>query len=112
MEVGFEQQPLAKLCNSEAALVRKFGPKVGKRIQARLTQLAAAPCLEDLRNAPGRCEELAAVPAGQISIHLHGPHHLVFAPTDDPPAVKGDGGRDWSTVVAVTIIEITDTHEN
>jgi plasmid maintenance system killer protein len=112
VELAFERQQLASLCNSERALVRKFGPEAAKRIRRRLTQLAAATCLQDLRNAPGRCHELAADRAGHLNIDLHGPYRLIFAPTEHPPPAKSDGGLDWSAVIAVTISEITDTHEN
>jgi plasmid maintenance system killer protein len=112
VEVAFEQQQLAKLCSSERALTRKFGPEPAERIRRRLTQLAAAACLEDLRNAPGRCQELGADHIGQLSIDLHGPYRLIFAPTEGPPPGESHGGLDWPAVVAVTISEITDTHAN
>jgi proteic killer suppression protein len=111
MEVGFRQQRLAKIFNSERELIRKYGPEPAKRIMGRMLQLAAAHCLEDLRNMPGRCHELGHNRAGQVSIDLHGPYRLIFEPADAQDVSPGDGGLNWSAVKSVTILEITDTHE-
>jgi proteic killer suppression protein len=111
MEVTFRQQRLAKQFNSAREIVRVFGPEAGKQIQRRLVQLEAATCLEDLRNAPGRCHELIGNRSGQLSIDLNGPYRLIFVPTAQPAPTKVDGGLNWSEVDAVIIIEILDTHE-
>ena len=110
MEVNFERQRLAQICNDGRQMVRKFGSERTKILQRRLSQLAAADSLEELRNLPGRCHELFADRKGQISLDLDGPHRLIFRPTDDPPPSKDDGGLDWGAVTTVTILDITDTH--
>jgi HTH-type transcriptional regulator/antitoxin HigA len=112
VELGFSQQRLAKLCNDEKALVRKYSPKQAKWIQRRLFQLQAAECLEDLRNAPGHCHELAGNRSGQLSIDVDQPYRLIFVPTEIEAVASADGGIDWDLVAAVTVIEIIDTHDN
>ena len=112
MEVDFSQQKLAKLCNSERDMARRFGPEGATRIARRLAQLEAAPSLEDLRDMPGRCHELVGNRKGTLSVDLHGPYRLLFMPSANPPPRKPDGGLDWSRVDAVTIIDIIDTHDN
>jgi plasmid maintenance system killer protein len=112
MEVGFAQQKLAKACNSERNLVRQFGAEGAKRIQLRLAQLEAATTLEHLRELPGRCHELTGELKGVLSLDLHGPYRLLFAPSADPPPTKPDGGLDWKVVDGVTVIDIVDTHDH
>jgi proteic killer suppression protein len=112
VEIGFAQQKLAKLCNTDRNLVRRFGPEGAKRVRLRLAQLEAAPLLEDLRDMPGRCHELVGELKGCLSIDLHGPFRLLFRPSADPPPPKPDGGLDWSRVDAITVTDIVDTHDN
>ncbi len=111
MEVKFAQQKLAKLCNSERDLTRRFGAEGAKRLAARLAQLEAAPSLDDLRDMPGRCHELVGDRKGSLSIDVHGPYRLVFVPASNPPPSKPDGGLDWSSVDAITVLDIIDTHD-
>jgi plasmid maintenance system killer protein len=111
VEIGFAQQKLAKVCNSGRDLVRRFGPEGAKRVQLRLAQLEAAPTLEDLRQMPGRCHELVGDLKGSLSVDLHGPFRLLFAPSANPPPHTADGGLDWSSVDAITVTDILDTHD-
>lgn len=110
MDVFFESKQLADVCSTRKTLVRAFGDERAKKIERRLQQLRAASYLDDLRNTPGRCHELTADRAGQLSLDLDHPHRLIFRPTKQPPPSKADGGLDWTTVESVTIIEIADTH--
>jgi len=110
VEVSFDTERLAKICNSDKALVRSYGPEGAKRIARRLTQLSAAACLEDLRNGPGRCHELAGDRAGRLSLDLNGPYRLIFRPGDAEKARREDGGLMWAAVTEVIVIEIVDTH--
>lgn len=110
MEVTFENGRLAARCNSEKAMVRACGPEQAKRLAHRLSQLAAAQCLEDLREAPGRCHELAGNRAGQLSLDLDGPNRLIFRPLDPSGATRDGGGLSWPDVTEVVVIEIADTH--
>jgi plasmid maintenance system killer protein len=112
VELFVSQQRMAKLCNSEKALVRRFGHEQALRIQQRLSELRAATCLEDLRFAPGRCHELIGNRSGEVSIDLHHPYRLIFIATDRKAATRADGGLDWTAVTDVTVIEIIDTHDN
>jgi plasmid maintenance system killer protein len=111
VEVSFETERLAKICNSEKALVRSYGPEGAKRIARRLTQLAAAASLEDLRNGPGRCHELVGDRDGCLSLDLNGPIRLIFRPGDVEPGRRKDRGLVWEAVIEVVVIEIVDTHE-
>lgn len=111
MDVFFEKSKLRKSCQSSKELQRAYGKDNGRRIGTRLAQLAAAPRLADLRRpAPGRCHELTADRAGQLSLDVKDPLRLIFRPEPFPGPTLPDGGLDWSRVEAVVVIEIADTH--
>lgn len=84
MEVHFATKKLYQALSSEKERAKAHGANVGREIQRRLVQLAAAEDLEALRNAPGRCHELHGDRAGQLALDLTGNLRLVFEPTADP----------------------------
>ena len=108
MEILFETERLARLCNNRLALGRAYGEACAKRLSQRLQQLEAVECLGDM--VFGRPHELKGDRAGQVSVDLVHPLRLIFRPTAQPPPVKTDGGLDRLQVKSVTIIEITDPH--
>jgi plasmid maintenance system killer protein len=111
MDIWFSSEKLSKQCNDSRLLVREMGADRAKRIRRRLDDLKAAPCLEDMRNLPGRLHELTKNCAGQLSLDLDHPYRLLFIPKHDPVPKKPDGGMNWSEVTAIEIIGIVDTHE-
>jgi proteic killer suppression protein len=110
VEVDAEGKQLAKVCSDATFMTRKLGTTRAAVLQRRLKQLNAATCLEDLRNTPGRCHELTADRAGQLSVDLDGPYRLFFRPAEAPAPKKPDGGLDWEAVTGVTVVEIADPH--
>lgn len=111
MEITFHTNKVAKLCNDSRRAVADLGPEQAKRLRQRLDDLYAANNLGVMRTLPGRTHELTAGRKGQLSIDLKHPYRLIFEPAMDPLPTKGDGGLDWAAVVAIRIIEITDTHD-
>jgi plasmid maintenance system killer protein len=81
-----------------------------RKIQQRLVALRAAETLTDMRVLPGRCHELHGNLAGHLSLDLDHPYRLLFRPTVDPEPGLG-GGLDWSSVSAVVVVGIVDTHD-
>lgn len=110
VEITFNAAKLQKICNSDKELTKTFGSICGRRIKRRLDDLKAAKNLEALRNLPGRCHELSGDRQGQLTLDLEHPLRLVFEPTGDFKK-KDDGGLDWSSVTAVKVIEVEDTHD-
>jgi len=108
MEISFETEKLAKLCNSRVNLDRAYGAICSKRIRQRLQELEAVETLADM--VFGRPHELKADRAGQVSVDLVHPLRLIFRPTIQPPPTQTDGGLDRTRIEAVTIIEVTDPH--
>jgi proteic killer suppression protein len=109
MEITFATAKLAKLCNSEVALIRTYGVRCATRIRLRLQQLEAVSTLADM--VFDRPHELKGDRAGQVSLDLVHPLRLVICPDANPVPRKPDGGIDRTKVDTVTVIEITDTHE-
>ena len=88
---------------------KSLPPNRERALKTRLRQLTESPTLENLRDQPGNCHELAQDRAGQLAISLDGLFRLIFEPIEPVPR-KPDGGLDWSKVTAVDIIEIVDYH--
>lgn len=115
MEILYASGNLQKELETEKKLLRRHGPKRAKLIQQRLFELRAALCLEDLRYLPGpRLHQLVRKP-GQpkavFSVDLDHPMRLLFEAAEEPePALPG-GGVDWRRVVAIRILEVSDTHD-
>jgi len=80
-------------------------------IQRRLSQLAAATVLEDMRNVVGaNCHELHENLKGLLAVDLVHPDRLAFRPANDPIPRKPDGGLDWSLVTSIEVVAIGDYH--
>ncbi len=109
MEILFASDP-SDWCEWKR-LVRKHNEQRAKLIRRRLDDLRAAPTVEVMRNLPGRCHELKGDRKGQLSLDLDGPYRLIFMPANNPTPTKADGGLDWTRVTAVTVLEVSDTHE-
>lgn len=91
-------------------MVKTYGAELSKALQKRLSDLDSAQVLEDMKGLPGRCEELAGNRKGELSVRLSANFRLIFRPADDPPAVKDDGGIDWTQVCSIQILEVIDYH--
>jgi plasmid maintenance system killer protein len=107
----FDSERVEKEFNSAALLQKHHGSIRAKLIQRRLTQLAAANILEDMRSLPGRCHELTGNLAGQLAVDLDGPYRLLFEPADEPIPLKPDGGFDWTRITAIRILGVTNYHD-
>lgn len=112
MELVSGTTKLAKLCSSEADMVRRFGPNLARRLRNRLTELDQAASLAEVRLLPHvRAHQLVADRDEQISLDLGHPGRLIVDVNQDPIPRLADGGLDWESITAVRILEITDTHD-
>lgn len=111
MKVDFPNLKDKVLCESTKNLTRAFGTENAKKLRARLDDLDAASSMEDMRNLPGRWEELQGRRAGQFSARLHGGYRLIVRPQTEPPPVKADGGLDWRAIDSIYIVEVVDYHD-
>ena len=111
MVIYFRTKKLQKICNNTNESIKKLGPKMTRKLQQRLMELKAAPCLADISKLPpSRSHLLSGNREGQLSVDLEHPHRLIFIPANDPMPVTKDGGLDWTTVTETEIVEITDRH--
>jgi plasmid maintenance system killer protein len=112
VELLFRTNKLAKICSTEAEMVRKFGPDMARRLQARLTELDQATCLAEMRRLPhARAHQLIRDRDEQISFDVAHPNRLIVEVNDDPVPRLQDGGLDWGAITSLVVVEITDTHE-
>lgn len=111
MIILFEDPNFQEECNNFKLSRKRQGEHRAKKIRQRLDDLQAANNLEEMRSLPGRCHELVGDHRGQLSLDLDHPHRLLFIPADEPPALKPDGGIDWTHVRVIKILGIEDTHD-
>lgn len=112
MHVDYRNKRLQKLASDGKKRLKALGENGARRFEARISELKAAKCLEDLRHLPqARIHELKGDRKGQFSADLAHPYRLIFTPTNDPEPRKEDGGWDWKGITIVEILEIADTHE-
>jgi len=111
MEILYRSERLKTVCSKKDLMIRRLGERNARRLMQRLTELADADCLEDMRYYPAaQCHELKADRQGQLAVDLVHPQRLVFAPDHDPAPRKSDGGLDWGKVKRICILEIVDYH--
>ena len=111
MQIWFRDQRLAKLCESDRSLTRKFGSDGAKRLEQRLVDLEAVSNASQLLDLPGRWHPLRADRAGQMSGDLDHPRRLIIEPADLEGVQRSDGSVDWTRVTGVVVAEISDTHD-
>lgn len=113
MVILFDDNKLAKICNSSKELNRKYGSISGNKILQRLSELNACDSLADMKHIPGaRCHELHENRKGQFAVDLKHPRRLIFKPSNPENCRKADGGLNWALIEEITIIEIADYHGN
>lgn len=111
MDVLFQDQKLAKACNSESQLIRKYGPARARLIRRRLDEFRAAENLEIVRLLPqAKCHELKGDREGTLAVNLDHPYRLTFEPANDPIPRKSDSGLDWKRVTAIRVLTVEDYH--
>ncbi len=113
MIIYFRTRKLQKVCNNTKLSKKELGHEMARKLQQRLMELKAAPCLDDIsRVPPPRCHLMTGNRDGQLSIDLKHPYRLYFIPANDPIPKTKDGGLDWCKVTEIEIIEIFDPHKS
>lgn len=90
--------------------IRKWGPKMAKKIFMRLDQFRAAENLSIMKNF-GRCHELKADREGQLAIDLVHPDRMVFVPRGNKSDYYPADELIWEKVEAIEVIAIGDYHD-
>ena len=90
---------------------RKFGKKMAERIQQRLSELAAATTLKDMKALPAaRCHELLENLSGKYAVTLIEPERLIFEPAHNPVPRLDAGNIDTARITKITVLAIMDYH--
>ena len=110
MQIGYSDRKLRKLCENKREAVRSLGPNSAKKLQSRLSDIEAAPNVQDLPPV-GNPHPLVGGRQGQFSVGLAGGKRLVFKPNHNPVPKKDEGGINWKLVTSVTIVFIGDYHD-
>lgn len=111
MLIEFDSERKQKLFNSSKERAKKYGAENAKKLARRLDDLRAAATLEAMRSLPGRTHELKGDRAGTFAMDLQGGARLLFAPLEDPPPRKPDGGLDWTQIEGIRILDVEDYHD-
>ena len=90
MKIYFENKKLSKILNDDKAISKKYG-QIADKIRVRLSEIAAADNLEDLRYVAGNFHELIGNRKGQLACSLKEPYRLIFKPVNEPLPIK----RTW-----------------
>jgi toxin HigB-1 len=107
MDISFKDKKIEKILNSNSKMQKEYGVQISNKIQQRLFELKAAPCLNDISHLPpARLHELEGKRSGEFAVDLKHPHRLVFVPDHNPIPLKLDGGINRALVTAIKIIEV------
>ena len=107
----FADPKLEEACESRRALDRRFGTRAPV-LARRLTSLRNAPVLSDLRNVPGRFEQLRGDRRRQFSMRLDGALRVVFEVANDPLPRLASGDVDLERVTVIRILEVVNYHDH
>ena len=110
MNISFQNRKLEKLLVTPSRLTRELGPLRAKLFIRRLTALADATTLEDVRHEPGNFHELTGDRKGQWACDLDQPYRLIFEPHEDPIPTDASGRYVWVEIRGVEVIEISNYH--
>ncbi len=111
MTILYKNRKLEKICNDSKEMLKACGKIRARILQQRLSDLDAAPSLQDMTMLPGHCHELTGDRKGQLAVSLDQPYRLIFEVADDPVPRKPDGGLDLPSVTKIRILDIdTDYH--
>lgn len=114
MEIFTRDRKLRAALEHEEQCKRRFGVAMCKKLRNRIAALRAADSLATFwppNSGPERCHELRGSLAGTFSIDLEQPYRLLFEPIEErPPEDRSDEQERWSSITAVTLLRIEDTH--
>lgn len=109
MKIYYTKKIEKRIC-PDSNCMRYFGDDIGRAILKRVKEFSSANCLEDLRNAPGRHEELKGNRKFQLSCRLSLNVRLIYRPFGDMKHYIKDNQLVWEKITEIEIIEVVDYH--
>jgi toxin HigB-1 len=111
MDVCYSTRKVEKVFNSRSELRRKYGSRMAREIEDKITFLEAAPNLWAVpATPPYRRHALDADMKGKFAVDLIQPFRLIFKPNHNPLPRGVDGALDLRRVTAITILDAKDYH--
>ena len=112
MVIRFEEEALAKICNSGALLQKHWGMDRGRLISRRLSQIAAMPNLHWLAAIPG----ILTVPVrpdrrGELTVAVLLPLRIVFKVDHNPIPLHEDGNARCKEIKKIVLLEVLDDED-
>jgi hypothetical protein len=102
MEILFRRPDLQALCNSRAALERRWGRKRAALLAQRLHELAALDCLADLDHLP---HVVVTSRAQRVRVSVEDGLDVVLMAADGQPALNRAPAREVSLVVIDNVVD-------
>jgi plasmid maintenance system killer protein len=108
MEISFSDR---KLADSNRRRVKYSNNNIYRKIDQRISTLAAAPNLATLAKEHPQlnCHEYTGKEKGTYTVDLNGPLRLWFCP-EPPIPYREDGGIDTLRVTSIIIIDVINPH--
>lgn len=79
MEIQYKSRRLEKECTLLSAAVKAYGKPMAYEIQARIDEIRAASCVEEMiRYHIGRCHQLKGNRKQQYAVDLIHPYRMIF----------------------------------
>ena len=111
MNVTFRNTKLRKIFETESSVIRKYGPRRGRKIMDHIAYLRSTPSLAMISTGrPYRCHQLSGDRDEQYAIDLVQPFRLVFEVAHEPISLDKSGGIDKRRVTAIRVMEVIDYH--
>jgi plasmid maintenance system killer protein len=113
MEIQFSSPALARSCNSEKELIRRWGRQRGRLIARRLQQLSAATALKEMEALPAaKLQALKGSRGGQFAVDADYPYRLVFVAVHNPAPALSSGRVDLGRVTKIKVTEVINYHDD
>ena len=110
MEIAFNKKSLRKLCEDENLARWSLGAIVANKLKARLADLKAARCIDDVRAGTPRIIPGRRNSRVQINLTEGYRIRLVVNHNIFPTVSGGSGLVDWSNVSRIKIVAIERTN--
>lgn len=109
MDLAFSSKGLRDICESKELAANELGENVAVKLQMRLADLRATPCVSDIPIS--NLEHITHGDHAAIRIALIDGHSISFCSNhnDTPTLITGD--IDWTKVTRVKIIHIGGEHD-
>lgn len=104
LEISYLDKRLRDICRKEAIAKRLYPESVVNELRARLDDIDAAECLDDL---PDIYEVISNSPPGELLIPLTDGYHMRFLQVDLKPGLTDGGFVDWAKVKRIKLMEIS-----